>query len=234
MWFTTSFAFCLLAVWVSITIIQNPVLSGLQSKTLNSKDDMKYIIFTKHFVLDAELENLRQHFPEADYVKYRNHCLRVLSFAKHFLPTSVYEVYPNAMNIIAMALAYHDVALWTDRKLNYLEHSVMRMEVDVGKDRIFTTDHVSIAREIILYHHKFTSFHSSNNAAEAMVNAVRKADWADATMGVIPFGLPTDLLELAYIKVPSYGFHAMLAGMGSRLSPQSFFGQFEVLKILKW
>jgi hypothetical protein len=241
-WWRTCIAICLLAILVGI-VLDNPMLlsdyRGSRSHFMNSigQDNTNhgYIIFTQHFVLDAEMENLRRHFSKGDdYQSYRNHCLRVLSFAKYFLPSHVYEVHPNAMNILAMALAYHDVGLWTDQQLNYLEPSFRRMEENVGKDQIFTLHHISIARDIIRYHHKVTNFHSSNKAVEAMVNAVRKADWADVTMGILRFGMPTDLLEMAYQKVPSYGFHQMLAGMSSRLSPHSFLGRLEVLKILKW
>lgn len=52
-------------------------------------------------------------------------------------------------------------------------------------------------------------------------------------MGLIKHGIPTDLLEAAYAEIPEAGFHKMLAGMGGRLSPESFIGQFESLKIFK-
>lgn len=68
----------------------------------------------------------------------------------------------------------------------------------------------------------------------AAVNAVRRGDWADATIGIVRSGLPAAYLEQAYTQVPESGFHLMLAGMTGCLSPNSIVGQFQVLKILKW
>ena len=169
-----------------------------------------------------------------------------MSFAKYLMPDFVYDEYPNAMNIVAMALAYHDVALWTDGKLNYLEPSARQMELHTAKEGVFEENHISIARQIIMEHHKFTDYHSKNTqndsgqiaasgaAVDAIVNAVRKADWTDATVGIVRFEVPAALLEAAYAKIPEAGFHVMLAGMGGRLSPNSILGQLDVLKILKW
>lgn len=103
---------------------------------------------------------------------------------------------------------------------------------------------MATAREIILQHHKLTDWRNSNDnnsgAAAALidaklVNAVRKGDWADATMGLVRFdGLPAALLETAYAQVPDAGFHRLLLQMGPRLSPDSLLGRLDILKILKW
>ena len=223
----------IIAVGVGTFALLNPFLFGIRTGVPHDS----HFVYTKHFILDGELDRVGAHIPEDDLERYRNHCLRVLSFAKFHMPDFVFEAYPNAMNIVAMALAYHDVALWTDGELNYLEPSAKRMESYVGAEGVFDDKQVAIAREIIMQHHKYTDYSSSeesNKSIDAMVNAVRKADWADATVGVIRFDLPASLLEAAYAKVPEAGFHAMLAGMGSRLSPHSLIGQLEVLRILKW
>lgn len=235
---SAAFLACILAIGMGTFIASNPLLFGIRTGVPHDT----YFVYSKHFILDGELERLRSKIPPDDFERYRNHCLRVMSFAKFQMPEFVYEEYPNAMNIVAMALAYHDVALWTDGELNYLEPSAKRMESNVRADGVFDEKQIAIAREIIMQHHKYTDYSSSsssslkpsNKATDAMINAVRKADWADATVGIIRFGLPASLLEAAYAKVPEAGFHAMLAGMGSRLSPHSLVGQFEVLKILKW
>ena len=232
----------LCAIGAGAFIVLNPLLFGFSTGIPHDK----FFIYSKHFMLDGELELVRDSIPPEDFERYRNHCLRVMSFAKYLMPDFVYEEYPNAMNIVAMALAYHDVALWTDGKLNYLEPSAIQMERHTAKEGVFEENHISIARQIIMEHHKLTDYHSkvTNNdrrqsttsgaAVDAIVNAVRKADWTDATVGIIRFEVPAALLEAAYAKIPDAGFHAMLAGMGGRLSPNSLLGQLDVLKILKW
>ena len=179
-------------------------------------------------------------------------------------------------NILGMALAYHDIALWTDEVLDYLEPSASRLQERVTQE-IMTWQaegdegtagpippenvlhwsaslevDVAMAKAIILQHHKFTDYdvradkelysplandeddHSTVTMMNAMVNAVRKADWADATMGIIRFGLPQDLLVAAYAAILEAGFHNLLLNFRSRLSPESLRGQLDVLKILKW
>ncbi|KAL7487012.1 hypothetical protein ACHAW6_012602, partial [Cyclotella cf. meneghiniana] len=153
------------------------------------------------------------------------------------------------MDIIAFALAYHDIALWTDGELSYLEPSVAVMERDLRENLSIrglfrpplTTEEKLIAREIIMQHHKISPFTVSKADSnvpmgiegEQMVNAVRKGDWVDATMGIVKHGISADILEAAYAEIPEAGFHYMLLGMGSRLSPDSIIGQLKVLKILK-
>ena len=87
-------------------------------------------------------------------------------------------------------------------------------------------------------HHKYTAYTvepgSVISVNAQLVNAVRKGDWADATMGIVRYGLPAKYLEAAYEKVPDVGFHWLLVTFGGRLSPESLLGQLNVLKIFKW
>ncbi|KAL3786133.1 hypothetical protein HJC23_010707 [Cyclotella cryptica] len=193
-----------------------------------------------------------------DYDSYYNHCLRVLNFSKYFLDKDTAYLKGTEMtsssrgrniDIMAFALAYHDIALWTDGELNYLEPSVAVMERDLQENRSIrglfrpplTTEEKLIAREIIMQHHKISSFSASKAdlnlpmgvEGEQMVNAVRRGDWVDASMGVVKHGISADILEAAYVEIPEAGFHNMLLAMGGRLSPDSIIGQLKVLKILK-
>lgn len=213
---------------LGLMIEKNPLLTG--RPTGESHDGLE--IITSHPVLDAELMTMQDDIGE-DYEAYRNHCLRVLTFAKFHLPDTVEKSIPNAMNLVAIALAHHDAALWTDKKLSYLEPSAAHLDAKRGE---YTDEEVEIMKDIVLYHHKYTDFKSSRQSteAEALVNAVRKGDWADASMGIIRYGLPAVLLEAAYDKIPESGFHMVLNDFPAKLSPDSLIGQLDVLKILKW
>jgi hypothetical protein len=148
-------------------------------------------------------------------------------------------------------LAYHDIALWTDGALNYLEPSAADMEREMkepiklkeaGEEKeehsLFSLSENDIAtvREIILQHHKYTPWtpEEGHPADARLVNAVRKGDWADLTYGVIRYRLPASFLQAAYTTIPEAGFHKVLEGMGSRLSPDSLVGQLDSFKIFKW
>jgi len=103
------------------------------------------------------------------------------------------------------------------------------------------------ADQAILQHHKWTSWSApeANDGGDSqqqqeqqvnanLVNAIRMADWADFSVGILRSGLPASYVEKALAMVPEAGFHMTLAGMGARLSPQSFVGQLAVMNIFKW
>jgi hypothetical protein len=221
----------LLAIAFSIGRISrdNPFLFGIKAPAYAGD----FTLFTEHPVLDAHLEQFRDDVGE-DYDAYRNHCLRVLSFAVHQLGSTKTD---KDVDLMALSLAYHDVALWSDSVLNYLEPSVAQMDRKLNKDADdfpWSNADLATARAIILEHHKYTAYHSSSEVQEDIVNAVRMADWADATMGIVRFGLPAKLIEVAYESLPDNGFHWLLVGFGKRLSPNSLIGQLGLLKIFKW
>jgi hypothetical protein len=164
-----AFLAAIIAIGVGTFAASNPFLFGIHSGIPHDS----HFIYTKHSILDGELERVRANIPEDDFERYRNHCLRVLSFAKFHMPDFVLEEYPDAMNIVAMALAYHDVALWTDGELNYLEPSAKRMESYIRTEGVFDEKQIAIAREVIMQHHKYTDYSSSkdsNKSIDAMVN----------------------------------------------------------------
>lgn len=233
----------------AVLVQHNPLLFG---RKVPAADGVaaNYRIFRNHPVLERHLQPFVPDMGD-DYVPYRNHCLRVLTFAVYHCG---HACSAREVDLMAMALAYHDVALWSDRKLNYLEPSARQMELhandgddhgekDEGASSTeWTSAEIATADEIILQHHKLTDWKgavegdtSSAAAIDArLVNCVRKGDWADATVGLVRFGLPATLLEVAYEQIPEVGFHRVLMEMGPRLSPDSLLGRLDVLNIFKW
>ena len=53
-----------------------------------------------------------------DLAGYRNHVYRAITYAMHFLGQA-----PQHARLVETAFAYHDIGLWTDRELAYLEPS---------------------------------------------------------------------------------------------------------------
>jgi len=225
-----------LAVFVSVfsglVYQNNPVLFGTPKKD----EDVAFYdhtIYEFYPHLDDELFPLAA-FIGDDLGAYRNHCLRVLTFTKHFLPKSTEDDLPDAMDLAATAVAYHRIGLWSDTQANYLESSKDHLEKELRGS--FNAEEMSIMREIILQQHKIkdvTNMHSE--AANDLVNAVRKASWADATMGLIRFDLPPSLLETAYTELKGNGFHAVIWGIIKKLvAPDIMRGMMEVGKVIKW
>ncbi|KAJ8609025.1 hypothetical protein CTAYLR_008700 [Chrysophaeum taylorii] len=170
-----------------------------------------------------------------DKVAYRNHCLRVLSFAEHFMreagqsEASIERRRPLA----AVALAYHDIALWSDNKLNYLTPSAARAARDLSE---FQPGDVQLVRDIIEAHHKWTPFVGSSD--DVLVNAIRLGDWVDFTQNLgLPLrsGMPAGNIAKANAALPKLNFIGILAGLPAKIMPSSpLKGNLEVMKIFKW
>lgn len=134
--------------------------------------------------------------------------------------------------------------------LNYLRPSadlakreLVQKQHEFGIEPPITDYEYAMIDEIIMQHHKYTSWKAAAATAmtptdkkimEAVVNAVRMGDWTDFTVGLIRYAIPAEYVEAAYTAVPESGFHMVLGNMGFKLSPNSLIGQLEVLKILKW
>ncbi|WP_258957099.1 hypothetical protein [Vibrio coralliirubri] len=60
------------------------------------------------------LERYKERIGE-DYLGYRNHVYRTITYAKHFL-----DYDEQFEKLVETAFVYHDIGLWTDHELAYL------------------------------------------------------------------------------------------------------------------
>ncbi len=136
-----------------------------------------------------------------DFVGYRNHVYRVANLSAA-LTANVRDT--ERLEKIAIAAAFHDLGIWTDRTFDYLAPSV-RLAADYlnGSGRSGWTAGVS---EMILQHHKVTPF----RGGAGLVEPFRKADWIDVTWSVVSFGLPGAFVRELYAEWPDAGFHLNL------------------------
>ena len=174
------------------------------TKLLKTTVDIEIITHSQN--VEAMLEPYRDRIG-ADFEGYRNHIYRVLTFALHFLGDD-----QQHRAVIETALVYHDIGLWTDRELAYLEPSIVvaqrdNQANDWGHDP-------QLLHDIILWHHKMTPYKGPH--AE-LVNAVRKADWIDATRGTIRMGMPKNLIRRVQEAIPEAGFMKTLMRLGPEL-----------------
>lgn len=142
-----------------------------------------------------------------DYKGYEGHIYRVLSYSIHFLGGD--EKY---LDVIASALVFHDIGLWTDGTLAYLEPSCSQASNYYGN--AFSSEENELIQNIIYWHHKITPFHGNHSD---VVNAVIKADMIDASVGIITKGMPRAHIEKVTKTIPNAGFHQTLAEFGPRL-----------------
>lgn len=222
------FVVVFIAVFGGMFFQKNPLLFGRRT----GESHKGYTVYTHYQQLDDELFQFSSVVGK-EFKGYRNHCLRVLTFTNYFLSDSTRQKIPKAMELAAVALAYHDIGLWTDKELDYLEPSKDLMDKTLGD--LYTPQEIELMNQIILQHHKLTDYTGLSEAENDLVNAVRKGDWADASMGMVRFGLPAALLEAAYDQVPEAGFHDTLMNVLVRLSNGNLpKGTWQFLHIFKW
>jgi hypothetical protein len=134
-----------------------------------------------------------------DYDRYKNH---------------VYRVFSNCLLIdhskdneekYAIATVFHDIGIWTDHTLDYLEPSIEQAKTyltDIGKEAWI--EEIAL---MIDWHHKITQYHGKH---EQIVENFRKADWIDVSLGIMTFGFDKQRIRETRKKLPNLGFHAFL------------------------
>jgi hypothetical protein len=161
----------------------------------------------------------------SDYNGYRNHIYRVLTYSMHFLHRD-----ETNMDVIASALVYHDIGLWTSGTLAYLEPG---SELAKSKcAQTYTAEQLVLQDNIINNHHKIWPFHGEN---ERIVEAVRKADWIDASNGILNKGMPRSHIAAVKQALPAEGFYNTLMEFGPRLHGNDVVKIVtQISKIFKW
>jgi hypothetical protein len=135
-----------------------------------------------------------------DFTRYRNHCYRVANLCVAQSPDGGAQI-----DKIAIAVAFHDLGIWTDGTFDYLQPSVRLANAYLaGAAKAEWQPEVS---EMILNHHKIFRYRQN---PEWLVEPFRRSDWIDVTRGVLAFGVPRRTIGKLYEIWPSDGFHRML------------------------
>ena len=68
-----------------------------------------------------------------------------------------------------------------------------------------------------------------------VVNAVRRADWLDATMGLVNHGMPGAHMAKVMAQIPNAGFHRTLVEFAPRLHGWDLVTAYsDLFTIMKW
>lgn len=137
-----------------------------------------------------------------DLEAYRNHAYRVFNVARVLAAPT-----PEGEEKLALAAHFHDLGIWTDHTFDYLAPSAGRARAYLEE-----TGREAWGPEItamITEHHKITS------AAHGgpLVEAFRRADWVDVSLGTISFGVPRSFLRELRAAFPNRGFHRRLISL---------------------
>lgn len=160
-----------------------------------------------------------------DFDGYRNHVYRCVTYAMHFLDNAAeYE------QLVETAFVYHDIGLWTDKKLAYLEPSEA---VALRDNEKFGWGLAPNAlKGAIHWHHKIFRYQGDH---EIVIEACRKADWIDATQGWCRKGMQRSNIVKVESTFSNCGFHKSLLRLAKDYSGSTFVGGLKVMRgILKW
>lgn len=178
------------------------VLSLIGMMELNNEANSA---FETNRTLDGILERHSADLGKA-FLAYRNHAYRVASFCV-LLSSKDGE----ATEKIAIAAAFHDMAIWTNKTFDYVAPSVQLAQDYL--QRVGKSEWVPEISEMICAHHKLSKY---RGASGPLVEPFRKADWIDVTCGFRKFGLTRRVVCQLYKKWPSAGFHRLLVSLQIR------------------
>ena len=160
-----------------------------------------------------------------DFLGYRNHVYRTVTYAMHFLEQNV-----QVEKAVETALVYHDIGLWTNHVLAYLEPSEALAFSDNEKHHWGIDP--ELLRAIIHWHHKVFRY---RGPYELVVEACRKADWIDATKGWIRKGMSRRNIAAVEAAFPNCGFHQSLLRLAKDYGGSTLVGGIRVTRsIVKW
>lgn len=159
-------------------------------------------IITRHQHLDQILTSWQAQLGK-DFTAYRNHCYRVLNFY-----SALVEKSPDHLHKAAIAVAFHDLGIWSHGTMDYLPPSAelaRKYLIAEGKEE-WLEDVVAMIND----HHKLTP--TANRQAEAF----RQADWLDVSLGLIHFGMNKHLVKTIQRAFPDAGFHWRLVTLSAQ------------------
>lgn len=160
-----------------------------------------------------------------DFPGYRNHVYRVVTYAMQFLNQN-----PEHEQLVETAFVYHDIGLWTDHALAYLEPSEAVALRD-NEQQGWGLDPAAL-RGAIHWHHKLFPYRGPH---QEVIEACRKADWIDASQGWIRKGISRAAIAQVEQAFPNQGFHQSLLRLAKEYGGSTLVGGWRVVRgIVTW
>jgi hypothetical protein len=107
--------------------------------------------------------------------------------------------------LVETTFVYHDIGLWTDHELAYLEPSEAVTIADNQKLGLGLDP--DLLRDAIHWHHKMFPYTGPHRD---IIEACRKADWIDASKGMLRKGKSRAAIREVEAAFPNLGFHNSL------------------------
>jgi hypothetical protein len=181
-------------------------------------------IAARHAVIDETLDAFRAAVA-GDLTAYRGHIYRVFNVCRALAAAA--DGTPDAPDRddkIAYAAAFHDLGIWSDGTVDYLPPSSRRL-----RERLERDERVAWSRELsdmVDYHHKLTPVRGA-----PLVEAFRRADVVDLSLGLVRFGLPRAWLRELATAFPAAGFHGRVVQLVGGWAVRHPLRPFPMLKV---
>jgi len=140
-----------------------------------------------------------------DYTAYHNHVYRVLNHCN-----ALYPLNQQQLEQIAIAAAFHDIAIWLDHTFDYIKPSVHHANNYLVREG--HSQWLEPVCAMIEQHHKITTYNGPHND---LVDTFRKADWVDVSMGAMRYGLAFNTVKQIRQAFPYSGFHRRLVQLSA-------------------
>lgn len=156
------------------------------------------------FVQEPHIESILSAYASyiaGDLDKYRNHVYRVYLHCQ-LLDTNTFN-----HKIYAIAAAFHDIGIWTDHTIDYLDPSIAQ-----AMDYLHNRGEQALQSQVatmIYWHHKTSAY---KGPFALTTETFRRADWTDVSLGLFAFGMDRKLLRPIRREFPNKGFHVFLTG----------------------
>ena len=136
-----------------------------------------------------------------DAPAYTHHVIRMIHYAY-----ALGELCADDKEKILIAGVFHDLGIWTNHTIDYLEPSVKLATNYLKENNILHYE--EDVTSMIYYHHKLFPI-KTNPLAERF----RKADLADVSWGIISSGIDKTMIKELKDSFPNCGFHKRLAAL---------------------
>ena len=157
-------------------------------------------------LFDAHMERFGK-----DLTPYRNHVYRLIN-----LVAAQQTLDAEARDKLAVAGFFHDAGIWLAGTFDYQGPSARLAEHYLEEQGLAHWQEEIEA--MIVNHHKISGYSSSSGPSDndRLVEAFRRADWIDVSLGMLRFGIPSARVRLIKRAFPNAGFHRLLFKLGGQ------------------
>lgn len=146
---------------------------------------------------------------------YSNHVHRVVNFC--------FALHAGDRDKIIIAACFHDLGIWANHTFDYLQPSMALAKAYLQERNL---EHWSTEIELMIDLH-----HRIRTHPRPLVEAFRKSDLIDVSLGIVKCGLPGAFVRDVKRCFPNAGFHKRLVKLAAGWFPKH---PFRPLPVLKW